>query len=115
MFGVLGIVLGPVTVALTLALFDVVRQANAREDAAENLPVPLVEPVGTALAVHPEPGDARDHLNEPAIVDPERVWTLPRAECRGILKCRSGPVRAAIHRTDCIRRISNGPDAENEE
>jgi predicted PurR-regulated permease PerM len=38
-FGVLGIVLGPVTVALTLALFDVVRQANAREDAAESLPV----------------------------------------------------------------------------
>jgi predicted PurR-regulated permease PerM len=38
-FGVLGIVLGPVTVALTLALFDVVRQANAREDAAELMPV----------------------------------------------------------------------------
>jgi predicted PurR-regulated permease PerM len=42
-FGVLGIVLGPVTVALTLALFDVVRQANAREDAAESAPV--IEPV----------------------------------------------------------------------
>jgi predicted PurR-regulated permease PerM len=38
-FGVLGIVLGPVTVALTLALFDVVRQANAREDAASSIPV----------------------------------------------------------------------------
>jgi predicted PurR-regulated permease PerM len=45
-FGVLGIVLGPVTVALTLALFDVVRQANASEDLPQSRPVPLIEQSG---------------------------------------------------------------------
>lgn len=38
-FGVLGIVLGPVTVALTLAVFDVVRQTNRPAAVALELPV----------------------------------------------------------------------------
>lgn len=38
-FGVLGIVLGPVTVALTLALFDVVRHARVPDEVAEPRPV----------------------------------------------------------------------------
>lgn len=42
-FGVLGIVLGPVTVALTLAVFEVVRQTNQSQESgpSEAAPVPL--------------------------------------------------------------------------
>lgn len=54
-FGVLGIVLGPVTVALTLAVFDVVRQTNRPVESPKESSATAAFPTAVTSAVIQEP------------------------------------------------------------
>src|SRR5207302_2015641 len=86
-FGVLGLVIGPVVVAITLALLDVLR--NADRPAAETLAEPTLAEQQAALRdVPPDEGGTPDALvgNVPVTETPARnvvvVVDEPRATAR---------------------------------
>jgi hypothetical protein len=53
-FGVLGLIVGPVVIAVTISLLDVVRRANAPR-LVETAPAAAIEPVTPAAVLAPGP------------------------------------------------------------